>query len=301
MAEQKRKNTTEYVIQTTRDYLDSILIEERLIDSRIPSTEMELFGETFASPIMTPAFSHMKNFAPEQKDGMCEYSKAMAQLNLVNWIGMGENDEFERVAQTGARTIKIIKPYADRGKIYDQMAFAESHGAFAVGIDIDHIFGNSGGHDICMGEEMHTQTSEDIAELVQATRLPFIVKGVLSVSDAVKCAGCGAAGIVVSHHHGRMPYAIPPLMVLPDIAEAVGQKLKIFVDCSIDTGADAFKALALGADAVCVGRAMMPELKARGCQGVVDYVSKMNDELRMLMAFTGFGTLDDINDSVLWF
>lgn len=296
----ERKNTTAYVIQSTRDYLDSILVEERLIDSVIPSLEMELFGESFSSPIMTPAFSHMKKFAPEQQDGMCEYSKAMAEMKQVNWIGMGENDEFERVAQTGARTIKIIKPYADRGKILDQIAFAESHGALAVGIDIDHIFSDDGFYDCVMGEDMTSQSAEDIAELVKATSLPFIVKGVLSVSDAAKCADCGVQGILVSHHHGRMPYAVPPLMVLPEIVAEVAGSMKVFVDCSIDTGSDAFKALALGADAVCVGRAMMPSLKQDGCRGVVDYVTKMNNELRMMMAFTGCKTLKDISEDVLW-
>lgn len=300
MEQMKRNNTTEYVVKTTREYLDSILVEERLIDSGIPSIEMELFGETFSSPIMTPAFSHLTTFAPGQQDGLVEYSKAMRELNQVNWIGMGENDELERVAQTGARTVKIVKPYADRKKIFDQIAFAEAHGAFAVGVDIDHSFAGDGTYDVVMGEKMIGQSSGDIAELVRSTRLPFIVKGVLSVSDALKCAECGAAGIVVSHHHGRMPYAIPPLMVLPDIVEAVGDSVKIFVDCGIDTGSDAFKALALGADAVCVGRAVMPALQKDGCRSVVDYVTKMNDELRMMMAFTGFRKLDEIEESVLW-
>ena len=95
-----------------------------------------------------------------------------------------------------------------------------------------------------------------------------------------------------------MPYAIPPLMVLPDIVEAVGDSVKIFVDCGIDTGSDAFKALALGADAVCVGRAVMPALQKDGCRGVVDYVTKMNDELRMMMAFTGFRKLDEIEEPI---
>lgn len=293
MAEQKMKNTGDYVIEQTREYFDNILIEQHLINSTVPSLEMELFGETFASPIMTPAFSHLN-------DGMIEYAKAMKAMNQVNWIGMGENDEFERIAATGARTIKIVKPYMDRAKIFDQIRFAEEHGAFAVGVDIDHAFGNDGNYDICVGEKMIAQSADDIEELVKSTKLPFIIKGVLSVQDAAICAERGVAGIVVSHHHGRMPYAIPPLMVLPDIKAEVGNQMKIFVDCSIDSGSDAFKAIAMGADAVSVGRAMMPSLKANGCQGVVDFVTKMNEELKMIMAFTGFKTVKDIDDSVLW-
>ncbi len=82
------------------------------------------------------------------------------------------------------------------------------------------------------------------------TKLPFVVKGVLSVSDAVNCAEIGAKAIIVSHHHGRIPYAVPPMMVLPEIKDALaGTDVKIIVDCGIASGANVFKAIALGADA----------------------------------------------------
>ena len=229
----------------TREYLDSILIEERLIDSDVPSTKFELFGTSFDTPIMTPAFSHLHVFAAEREDGMCEYARGAKAVSAVNWVGMGENEEFARIADTGAKNIRIVKPYADKNKILDQFAFAESAGALAVGIDIDHIFGHGGQYDVVQGELMTCQSVEDIKALVNSTALPVVIKGVLSVRDAVKCAEAGVKGIVVSHHHGRMPFAVPPLMVLPSIKKAVGDALKIFVDCSIDTGADAYKALAL--------------------------------------------------------
>ena len=89
-------------------------------------------------------------------------------------------------------------------------------------------------------------------------------------------------------------------MVLPEIKKAVGDSLKIFVDCRIDTGADAYKALALGADAVSVGRAMMQPLVKEGAEGVEKLLRQMKDELSMLMAFTGCKTLADIEPSALW-
>ena len=94
----------------TRNYLDSILIEERLMDSDIASTEFELFGEKFASPIMTPSFSHLETFGPGRQNGMCEYSLGAKMAGVVNWVGMGENEDFAEIMKAGAKTIKVIKP-----------------------------------------------------------------------------------------------------------------------------------------------------------------------------------------------
>lgn len=292
----------DYAVRKTREYLDSILVEERLIDSTVPSQDFELYGKHFSTPIMTPAFSHLKTFVKEQKNGMYEYSLAAKKVNAVNWVGMCENDEFQDIQESGADTIRIIKPYADRDKIFSQIAFAEKCSALAVGIDIDHIFGTDGKCDCVMGETMACQTLHDITEYVNATKLPFVVKGVLSVKDAVKCMEAGVQGIVVSHHHGRLPFAVPPLLVLPDIVKEVGKykSLKIFVDCGIDSGFDAFKALALGADAVSAGRVLMPPLAKEGSVGVEKYLIQMKEQLAYIMAFCGCSTLKKIDSSVLY-
>ena len=124
----------------------------------------------------------------------------------------------------------------------------------------------------------------------------------LSVTDALRSVECGARGILVSHHHGRMPFAIPPLMVLPAICEAVKdvEGFEVFVDCGIATRADVFKSLALGAKAVGVGRAMMPGLLADGTEGVVRCVTAMNQELKTLMGYTGCASPSEIEPSLLW-
>lgn len=284
----------------TRRYLDSILIEQRLIDSDVPSLKTELFGRTFDTPVMMPAFSHLHIFAPEREDGMREYARAALAIGAVNFVGMSGDEDFGGIVEVGASTVRIVKPYADREKVISQLRYAEKCGAFAVGMDIDHIFSSKGGHDNVFGDEMTTQSFDDIASYVRETKLPFVVKGVLSARDAEKCAEAGASAILVSHHHGRMPFAVPPLMVLPEIRKAVGGKLKIFADCGIDSGADVFKALALGADMAAVGRAIMPPLAKSGAAGVEAYVRGMNDELSMIMAFTGCKTLDMIDSSLLW-
>ena len=285
----------------TQKYMDSILFEERLIDSKVADLSIEFFGERFDSPIMTPAFSHLKKYNGREQNGLVECSIAAKECNILNFCGMMENDLFKEIADTGAKTVRIVKPYADHAKVIDQMQYAESVGAFAIGMDIDHIFGENG-CDVCMGEEMAEQTTEMLRSYVELTHLPFVVKGVLSVSDALKCADIGAKAIIVSHHHGRLPYAVPPMMILPDIKKALKDRdVKIIVDCGIASGSDVFKALALGADACAVGRSMLPSLEKDGSEGVTKFIKEVGNELRYVMSFTGFSKVSDIDDSVLHF
>ena len=285
--------------EITARYMDSILIKERLIDSVVADTSSEFFGAGFASPVMTPAFSHLKEFNGRNLTGLEEYSIAAKELNILNFVGMMENDMFARIAATGAKTVRIVKPYGDNAKVRDQMKFAEDHGAFGIGMDIDHIFGNDG-LDVVIGEQMAVQTSDMIRSYIESTSLPFFIKGVLSEEEAVKCADLGAKAIIVSHHHGRLPYAVPPMMILPSIKKALeGRDVKIIVDCGISSGADVYKCLALGADAAAVGRSMLPSLEEGGVEGVSKFIRGVNDELRFIMSCTGFASVDLIDDTYL--
>lgn len=279
----------------TRDYFDSLLLETRYLDSVIPSTEMELFGERFSSPIMTAALSHLGNTAP---DGMTVYAKAAAMCNAVHWVGMGDDIELESIVATGARTIKIIKPHADNREVQRKIEHAVKIGCFAVGMDIDHAFNSEGGYDNVFGLPMKAKTTEEITEFVAMAGIPFIVKGVLSPFDAEKCMRAGCAGIVVSHHHGMMPYSVAPLMVLPEIINAVGNQIPVFVDCGIISGMDAYKCLALGAKAVSVGRHLMPLLKD-GSEAVASRMKAMNAELAGVMARTGVANLNTMDSTVI--
>ena len=293
----KKIDVNEY----TRRYMDSILIEERLIDSVLPTIETNIFGHRFSSPIMTPAFSHLKAIGTDRDSAMVEYARAAKELNILNWVGMEPDDLMGEILAVGAKTVRIIKPFADHQTILDQIRFAEENGAFAVGIDIDHVYGYDGQYDEADGIQMGPVTSENIKSYIASTSPPFIIKGVLSLQDALKCADCGVKGIVVSHHSGRLPSAIPPLMVLPQIAdELAGSDISIFVDCHIDNGVDAFKALALGADAVSVGRAIMKPLVDEGTSGVIRKIETMNEELITVMGYTRSKTPDDIEDTMLW-
>ena len=279
--------------EITARYMDSILIEERLIDSVVADTTTTLLGEKFSSPVMTPAFSHL--------EGLEDYSTAAKETSTLNFVGMMENDRFKKILDTGAKTVRIVKPYADNSNVRDQFKFAEDNGAFGIGMDIDHIFGTTG-YDVCVGENMAAQTFDMLNSYIADSKLPFVVKGVLSVSDAVKSADAGARAIIVSHHHGRVPYAIPPMMILPEIKKALaGRHVQIFVDCGIASGADVYKALALGADGAAVGRSMMPSLEKEGAAGVSKFLKSVNDELRFIMSSTGFKTVSEVEASALRF
>lgn len=282
--------------QITREYLDSILIEMRHLDGVKPVSSVTLFGETFSTPVMTAAFSHLNPF---RENGMVELAKGAKAQNALNWAGMGDEQELEDIISTGAKTVKIIKPYSDRQRVFKKIEHAERVGALAVGVDIDHAFGHNGDYDCVLGEHMLPVSSSELKELVSATKLPFVVKGVLSVADAEKCVKAGVRGIVVSHHHGIIPYAVPPLMVLPEIVSAVGTAMDVFVDCGIATGADAFKALALGAKAVCVGRAILGALREKGADGASEYIAHMTNELKGIMARTNSATVGSIPSGIL--
>ncbi len=281
--------------QITRDFFDSLLLETRYVDADLPSTEFTLYGEKFSTPIMTAALSHLHGIC---ENGMVEYGLGAKLASAVHWVGMGEDDELENIIATGAKTIKIIKPHADNDVVFHKIEHAEKAGAFAVGMDIDHAFAGNGQYDNVNGLPMRPKSLKELREFVQASPFPFVVKGVLSAQDAERCVLAGVQGIVVSHHHNIMDYSVPPLMVLPEIVKAVEHQIPVFVDCGIVSGMDAFKALALGADGVSVGRDLMGPLKD-GHQAVYARIQELNAQLMATMARTGAHSLSEIDPSVI--
>ena len=231
---------------------------------------------------------------------MVEMAQGAALANCVNWAGMGEIEQFDRIAATGARSIKIIKPYADESMVLSRMERAEAAGALAVGMDLDHSFNSKGVPDVVLGLPMRPRTMKEIEGYVKRTKLPFIIKGVLSAVDARKCLDAGVQGIVVSHHHGILPSVVPPLMVLPEIAQVVGGRIPIFVDCGVMNGMDVFKCLALGATAVSVGRPVMGPIIEKGAQGAAQVIEDVTTELKAAMARTCSPDIRHIDRSLLW-
>lgn len=283
-----------------RRYLDSLLVEMRVIDSVKPCLTTRIFGREFSSPIMMPAFSHLNKVGKNGRKPMEEYALAAKELGLLNWVGMEPDGEYAGIAAVDAPTVRIIKPFADHDIILEQIDFAVKHGAIAVGIDIDHIANKDGGYDVVDGHPLGPVMLADLKDYVKAARVPFVAKGVLSANDALKARDAGCRAVLVSHHHGRIPFGIPPTAVLPRIKDALqGSGMMIFCDCGIDTGYDAYKALALGADAVAVGRGILAPLLKEGTEGVVRKIRQMNEQLSELMLYTGIKDTASFDSSII--
>jgi 4-hydroxymandelate oxidase len=142
---------------------------------------------------------------------------------------------------------------------------------------------------------------DDLAWLLSQTSLPVWIKGVLHPDDARRLKGMGVAGIVVSNHGGRGLEGAPAsLDALPKVRDAVGADFPLLFDGGIRSGLDIFKALALGADAVMVGRLQMYALAVAGALGVAHMLKCLREELEMCMALAGCATLERIDGAALW-
>lgn len=284
----------------TRAYFDHILVEMRTIDAVMPTLDTQLFGLHLATPLVMPAFSHLNKVVKDGRKPMLEYAEAAKELGMLNFVGMEPDEEFAEIAAVGAPTVRIIKPFADHDRIFREIEFAESHGAVAVGIDIDHVPGKDGQYDHPDNQPLGPVMLDDLMEYVEAAHVPFVAKGVLSVDDAQKCHEAGCKALVVSHHHGRMPFAMPPAAMLPSIKEVFEYSgMKVFCDCHIDSGYDAYKALALGADAVAPGRSILKPLLQEGKEGVVRTITEMHHQLIEMMLYTGVKDTHSFDSTVL--
>ncbi|KAH7866489.1 hypothetical protein Vadar_021064 [Vaccinium darrowii] len=136
---------------------------------------------------------------------------------------------------------------------------------------------------------------KDIEWLRSITSLPILIKGVLTAEDAIKAMEAGFAGIVVSNHGGRqLDYSPATITVLEEVVRAVGGKIPVLIDGGVRRGTDIFKALALGAQAVLIGRPVLYGLAAKGEYGVRRVIEMLKDELELTMALSGCPTLKDI-------
>ena len=280
----------------TRSYLDSLLVETRYLDSTNASTAFRLYGSEFSTPIMTGALSFLDQFL--YPGASVDIARGAASANALFWIGMADDDEIERCAATGAKIVEIIKPFADRELIYRRIRHAEEQNLLAVGIDIDHPYAEDGSPDVVSGHPMKAITSGELEELCKSTRLPLITKGVLSLKDAEKSLKAGVGGMLLSHHNNRIESALPPAMLLPEVVKLAGD-VPVFLDGEIRSGMDVFKALALGAAAVGVGRPLMNAVQKDREHGVQNHLRQMNDGLAKVMSCTGCADLSQVEASIL--
>lgn len=147
----------------------------------------------------------------------------------------------------------------------------------------------------------HAPRWEDIAWLRQSTRLPILLKGITAPDDARIALDEGMDGIIVSNHGGRALDTLPATArILPRIAEAIQGRLPLLVDGGIRRGTDVLKALALGAQAVLIGRPQLHGLAVGGPAGVAHMIGILRAELEVAMALTGCASLTDIDRRVLF-
>lgn len=142
---------------------------------------------------------------------------------------------------------------------------------------------------------------EDILWLKTRTRLPVLLKGIMSRRDARLALEAGADGIVVSNHGGRTLDTLPAVAeVLPAVAAEIGGRIPVLCDGGIRRGTDVLKALALGAAAVLLGRPQIHALSVAGAAGVAHMLAILRAELEVAMALTGRRTIREIDASTLW-
>ena len=200
----------------TREYLDSLLIETRYLDSSTPNLDFRLFGKSFSSPIMTAALSHLDHFM--FPGAAVSLARGTAEAHTVLWYGMADESEIERLASFSTNMIEIIKPYADRDIIYRKIEHAAGLGLLAVGIDIDHAFSADGSNDTVDGFEMSPLLTSELEIICKQFSLPVIVKGVLSIHDAPVPPGWFSLTITIGLDmlFLRLPFCLKSYMQFTD-------------------------------------------------------------------------------------
>lgn len=198
----------------------------------------------------------------------------------------------QAIKANGGIGIPTIKPW-DIGTIREKAAYARESGAFAIAMDID-----AAGLPFLKNTTppAGSKTVHELREIITEIGRPFIVKGVMTPRGAEKAIEAGASAIVVSNHGGRVLDQCPATAeVLEDIVDAVDHRIQVLVDGGIRSGADIFKALALGADGVMICRPFVVAAFGGAEEGVDCYIQRLAGELEDTMAMCGAHSLAEIS------
>ncbi|EHN14494.1 alpha-hydroxy-acid oxidizing protein [Clostridium sporogenes] len=288
------------------DALDSYKLNMRLIhDAKSPDISVELFGKKmdmpiFAAPVSGTTLNMGGKFTEEEYIswviGGCR------DAGIYPMVGDTAVDSFlitnlDELKKFNGEGIAIIKPW-ENDNVISKIKLAEEAGAYAVGMDIDA----AGLITLALhGKPVGPKTVEEIKEIVKNTKLPFILKGIMTVEDAKLAVEAGVDAIVVSNHGGRVLDQTPGVAdVLPEIAEAVKGKVTILADGGVRTGVDILKMIALGADAVLIGRPFVTASFGGEREGVKIYVESLKSELKSAMVLTGCNSIKDIDGKIIY-
>lgn len=270
-----------------------------------PDTTLKLFNRTFATPIfvapLTGASYNMGGALTETEmiTALVDGAKCAGSFSFS---GDGAEPEIyhaglEAVKAAGGMGIPMIKPRS-MDAVIERIRLAEASGAFGVGIDID----GAGLVTMAMkGQPVGPKSFYQLRELVSITKLPFILKGIMTAQEAEMAVEIGAAAIVVSNHGGRVLDGTPGVAeVLPEIVERVKGEIFIFADGGVRNGIDALKMLALGANAVLVGRPAIWGAFGDNADGVKLTIEKMTSQLRHGMLMTGCVNIKAVDYHVIY-
>lgn len=275
---------------------------DTLVEKRSVDTSLELFGKHFQYPFFAgPVGAVNLHYGDALND--ISYNdilvSACAEHGIAAFTGDGTNPEVmvaatAAVKKAGGLGIPTVKPW-NIETVREKMALVKEANAFAVAMDVD-----AAGLPFLknLTPPAGSKSVEELREIVEAAGVPFIVKGIMTVKGVLKAQEAGAAAIVVSNHGGRVLDQCPATAeVLEEIVKAVratGSDMKIFVDGGIRSGADVFKALALGADAVIIARPFVTAVYGGAQEGVEAYIQKIGSELKDTMEMCGVSTLAEI-------
>ena len=269
-----------------------------------PDTHLDLFGRRFDLPVFAAPIGAMKLHYGDLYDDAAYNDilvPACRRAGIAAFTGDGVDpavmaSALLAIGSEGGCVVPTVKPW-NMELIREKMASAQAAAPFAIAMDID-----AAGLPFLKNCDppAGSKTVEELQRISQWAERPFLLKGIMTVRGAEKALSAGAAGIVVSNHGGRVLDQCPATAeVLPEIVEAVGGKLKIFVDGGIRTGMDIFKALALGADAVLIGRPFVTAVYGGGAEGVLAYVETLRAGLTDTMAMCGAHSLADITPDMV--
>lgn len=269
------------------------------------NTALSLFGVELSMPILgAPMTGVSYNFGGGMTEG--EFTDFIIdgarQAGTLGMTGDGADPTMfdggiGSIRKSGGLGIPFIKPRA-KEEILKLLGKAEGAGVPAVGMDID------GAGLVTMalkGQPVGPKTIAELKEIIGATSLPFVLKGIMTVDEAELAVEAGAAALVVSNHGGRVLDGTPGVAdVLADIAAAVKGRITVLADGGIRSGADVLKYLALGAEAVLVGRPLVVGAFGGGSDGVAFLLNSMRNELVQAMLLTGVADVQDVRRDILF-
>lgn len=268
-------------------------------------TSFELFGKKFSAPIfIAPLGALPMHYGDKHND--ITYNRilvpAAANYGICALTGDGVDpavmqNAAKDMAAIGGIGIPTIKPW-NKEFVFEKLDILNELGIFAAAMDVD---GAGLPFLKAMNPNAGSKSVDEMREIINYAKMPFMIKGIMTPKGALKAVEAGADAIVVSNHGGRVQGNVPSTAeVLPEIVDAVKGQIKIFVDGGIRSGVDVFKAIAMGADAVLIGRPVVPFIYAAGEEGFRVYMDKIVKELRDTMAMCGTPTLTDISRDNIW-